>query len=127
MDTLELHPQPHPNQQIRRIGIDNIMWGADYPHVEGGWPNSWKEIRQAFATLDEGDRRKMLGENAMRFYGFDPDVIGSLVARIGPPEGALVGDEAPAGPSPFNEHDFTNGWVNTYGGFARNMRWSLDS
>jgi hypothetical protein len=102
------------------------MWGADYPHVEGGWPNSWEEIKQAFATMDDVERRKMVGENAMRFYGFDPSVIEPLVARIGPPDGALVNDVVPKKTFDFTVHDFTNGWVNTYGGFARNMRWSLD-
>ena len=23
-----------------RIGVDRIMWGADYPHIEGTWPHS---------------------------------------------------------------------------------------
>ena len=114
-------------QQIRRLGLDNVMWGADYPHVEGGWPNSWKEINLAFATLDDRDRRGLIGETALRFYNFDPDVIGPLVSRIGPPEGTFDNDTAPEPTTVFTEHDFTNGWVNTYGGFARNMRWSLDA
>lgn len=113
-------------QEARRLGIDTIMWGADYPHVEGGWPHSWQEIRQSFATVDDADRRKMVGENAARFYRFDPQVIAAQVARIGPPEGTFVNDTAPP-QSEFTVHDFTNGWVNTYGGFARNMRWSLES
>ena len=23
-----------------QIGVDRIMWGADYPHIEGTWPHS---------------------------------------------------------------------------------------
>ena len=113
-------------QQARRLGFETVMWGADYPHVEGGWPHSWQEIRQAFATVDDQERRQMVGENAARFYRFDPQLIESLVARIGPPAGTFISDEVPERPE-FSVHDFTNGWVNSYGGFARNMRWSLDN
>ena len=113
-------------QQARRLGFETVMWGADYPHWEGGWPHSWQEIRQAFATVDDQERRQMVGENAARFYRFDPQLIESLVARIGPPAGTFISDEVPERPE-FSVHDFTNGWVNSYGGFARNMRWSLDN
>jgi predicted TIM-barrel fold metal-dependent hydrolase len=113
-------------QEARRLGVETVMWGSDYPHVEGGWPNSWQEIRQAFATVPEEDVRRMVGENAVRFYGFDPQILEPLVTRIGPPAGTFATAETPA-PSNYTVHDFTNGWVNTYGGFARNMRRSLDS
>jgi hypothetical protein len=40
--------------------------------------------------------------------------------------GEVLSPESP-GSSNYTVHDLTNGWVNTYGGFARNMRRSLDS
>lgn len=53
------------------IGEDNILWGNDYPHHEGTWPHSAEVIEQTMAKLTEAQRRKALGENAARLYGFE--------------------------------------------------------
>ena len=31
------------------VGIDRIMWGADYPHSEGSYPYTTEALRAAFA------------------------------------------------------------------------------
>ena len=47
-----------------RIGVDHIMWGSDYPHLEGTAPFSHEAIRMTFAGVPEPEVRAMLGENA---------------------------------------------------------------
>ena len=71
---------------VRRyeIGVDNIMWGNDFPHSEGTWPNTKEWLRSAFWDVPVDETRKMLGLNAAEFYNFDVAALAPLVARIGP-------------------------------------------
>ena len=66
------------------IGVEKIMWGADYPHVEGTTPYTREALRFTFADIDPDDVRKMLSENAAAFYGFDLDYLDDIAARVGP-------------------------------------------
>ncbi len=51
------------------IGIDNIMWESDFPHVASYYPRSWENIERVLEGVLEGDRRKLLWENATKVYG----------------------------------------------------------
>ena len=51
------------------IGIDNIMWEADFPHVAAYYPDSWGSIERVLKGVPEHERRKLLYENAIRVYG----------------------------------------------------------
>jgi hypothetical protein len=66
------------------IGIDRIMWGADYPHHEGTCPLTKKAMRHNFAGMPEHEVRQLLGENAAECYGFDLDSLQDVADRIGP-------------------------------------------
>lgn len=49
------------------VGDDNVMWASDYPHFDCTFPGVVEEVREAKvppATMD-----KILGKNAVRFYG----------------------------------------------------------
>ena len=67
-----------------RIGVDHIMWGSDYPHLEGTAPFSKEAIQMTFADVPEDEVAAMLGGNAARIYGFDLDVLDPLAAEFGP-------------------------------------------
>ena len=67
-----------------RVGADRIMWGSDFPHLEGCWPYSRDHLRLAFAGVPEPDVRAMVGGNAARVYGFDLDALAPLAAAFGP-------------------------------------------
>ena len=54
---------------VHLVGEDNIMWGSDYPHEDGIWPDSMKLIEQDLGRLDEKVRRKITYENAGKLYG----------------------------------------------------------
>ncbi len=66
------------------IGVDNIMWGNDFPHPEGTWPHTKEWCRETFWDCPVDDTRRLLGLNAAEFYGFDVDKLAPLVERIGP-------------------------------------------
>ena len=53
------------------IGSDRLLFGNDYPHLEGCWPNSEEVLQRTMSALDENERRMVLGENAAKLYGFD--------------------------------------------------------
>jgi len=53
------------------IGIDNLMWEADFPHVASYYPRSWDAIERVLEGVSAGDRRKLLYENALRVYDLE--------------------------------------------------------
>ncbi len=55
---------------VRLVGEDNIMWGSDYPHPDGIWPDSHEFIQKDLALLDARAVRKITCENAGKLYGF---------------------------------------------------------
>jgi len=51
------------------IGVDNIMWSSDYPHINSSWPESRASIDRHFKDCTEEEKRKMMGGNAAKLYG----------------------------------------------------------
>ncbi|MCW2799784.1 MAG: amidohydrolase 2 [Aeromicrobium sp.] len=75
-----------------QVGVSNLMWGTDYPHVEGTWPHTSLALRHAFADVPEDEARLMLGETAVKVYGLDRPTLRSIADRIGPfPEDLSAG------------------------------------
>jgi predicted TIM-barrel fold metal-dependent hydrolase len=54
---------------LDKIGEDTLMWGSDYPHPDGTWPDSREFIARQFANVPAATRAKLLRENAARIYG----------------------------------------------------------
>ena len=50
------------------IGIDNIMWESDFPHVASYYPKSWDAVERVLDGVSAEDRKKLLYENALRIY-----------------------------------------------------------
>jgi uncharacterized protein len=50
------------------IGIDNILWESDFPHITSTYPNSWAAVEHSLAGVPIADREKMLFRNAARLY-----------------------------------------------------------
>jgi uncharacterized protein len=48
--------------------VDTLMWGSDYPHTDGIWPESTKYIDEQFTGLAADDVHKITCENAAKFY-----------------------------------------------------------
>ena len=57
------------------IGVDNMMWGSDYPHSESTFPQSRKILAQILAGVPEDDYARIVGGNTARLYHFDMERI----------------------------------------------------
>lgn len=55
-------------------GVDRFLWGNDYPHDEGTWPESQPSIDLIRTALGKGASRVLYG-NAAELYGFDVDYL----------------------------------------------------
>jgi predicted TIM-barrel fold metal-dependent hydrolase len=54
---------------IEDMGIETLMWGSDYPHPDGVWPESAKYIDDQFSHLPADVKYAMTCGNAAKFYG----------------------------------------------------------
>ncbi len=55
---------------LHLIGEDNVMWGSDYPHGDGVWPDSHMWMEKDMGRLSPEVRRKLTRDNAGKLYGF---------------------------------------------------------
>jgi predicted TIM-barrel fold metal-dependent hydrolase len=53
------------------IGVDNLMWGSDYPHVESTWPKSQEILDDILEGVPEDEKQKIVTGNAARLYGIN--------------------------------------------------------
>ena len=53
------------------IGVDNILWGSDYPHPESTFPYSRQVLEELLAECNEEEKAKIAGANADRVYRLD--------------------------------------------------------
>ena len=74
-------------EEIRRRhvnGINALMWGTDYPHPEGSWPNTVERLENDFRDVSIEDTRRLLGINAVECYGLDFQGLNAVASRVGP-------------------------------------------
>ncbi len=67
-----------------QLGVDRLMWGADYPHHEGTFPHTDLALRLSFGDVPEAEVRAMTSLNAADVYGFDLDYLQTIADKIGP-------------------------------------------
>jgi predicted TIM-barrel fold metal-dependent hydrolase len=53
---------------VEHLGADYFIWASDYPHIDASF-GVVRELTGRLAPLPEDARRKVLGQNAQRFYG----------------------------------------------------------
>lgn len=53
---------------LKHLGEDNVMWGSDYPHPDGIWPDSQEFLKNELAEVSPQVRRKVTRDNAMKLY-----------------------------------------------------------
>jgi hypothetical protein len=91
------------------IGVATLMFGRDYPHPEGTWPNTLDWLRAAFAGVAEADLRAIVGGNAIRCYGLDAPALAPVAARVGPEVEDVLGDR-PVDPAVVREFEKRGGF-----------------
>jgi predicted TIM-barrel fold metal-dependent hydrolase len=86
------------------VGVDRLMWGADYPHHEGTWPHTELALRRNFANMPYDEIKKITSQTAAAVYHFDLAFLGSLASTLGPKvtdvERPLDVAECPESPCP---------------------------
>jgi len=50
------------------LGEDNVMWGSDFPHPDGIWPDSREFVARELGHLPQATRRKLVCDNAAKLY-----------------------------------------------------------
>jgi predicted TIM-barrel fold metal-dependent hydrolase len=71
---------PYGIENRHRVGVDRILWSSDYPHAGADWPYARERIATQLRNVADDERRKILYENACRFYGLDSQ---DLAKRLG--------------------------------------------
>jgi predicted TIM-barrel fold metal-dependent hydrolase len=56
--------------QLRNLtGVEALMWGNDYPHIEGVFPDSQAVVEKQFEGVPEDEILAMVHDNAAKLYG----------------------------------------------------------
>jgi predicted TIM-barrel fold metal-dependent hydrolase len=66
------------------LGVDRLVWGSDYPHLEGTWPHTVEHLGRAFEAVPRAEVARLIGLNAASVYGFDVDRLAALASEYGP-------------------------------------------
>jgi predicted TIM-barrel fold metal-dependent hydrolase len=66
------------------VGADRLLWGNDYPHDEGTWPESQAMIDAIRAAMPPQSAQQVLAGNAAELYGFDLDYLAAHKSLIRP-------------------------------------------
>lgn len=53
---------------IDDIGVDNVMWSTDFPHLECSWPDSVPMTQEMFHGRSEAERWKVTAGNAIKYF-----------------------------------------------------------
>jgi predicted TIM-barrel fold metal-dependent hydrolase len=57
-------------QNLHLIGVDKLMWEADFPHNDGNWPDSRKLLAEALVDVPDDEAAKIAELNARELYRF---------------------------------------------------------
>ena len=80
-------------QAFREGFVDNVLWGRDYPHIEGAFqvapkgaePITHLSLRNSLSRVPKPAALAMAGENAVRAFGLDRAKLVAVAARINAP------------------------------------------
>jgi L-fuconolactonase len=73
---------PFFEHAVQIFGPDRLMYGGDWPIcvLSGGYDAAWERLSALFDGLDAGDRHKILGGTAEKFYSISSDRLAA--ARV---------------------------------------------
>ncbi len=76
--SFELEESMLPNV-MERVGEEKLLYASDYPHWDTGWPNTVKKVMSR-EDITDGQRQKIMCENARRFYGLSVEATPAAVS-----------------------------------------------
>jgi predicted TIM-barrel fold metal-dependent hydrolase len=85
-----------------KIGVENLMFGVDFPHFETTTPNTkeWLQATWGASGVTRDEARRMAGATATEVFGFDPARLAEIAGQIGHP----VDDVIRVPTTPFSAH-----------------------
>jgi hypothetical protein len=69
---------------MRKLGLNKVMWGSDYPHNEGTTPFTRESLRRTFHDWTPDELDQVFTTTAAEVYGFDVAAIEQLAVGVGP-------------------------------------------
>ena len=76
--------RPAEADAVRELGVDRVMWGSDYPHIEGSYPHTHEHLRLTFSQMTREETTTMLTDNAAKIYKFDLEALAPLAEQYCP-------------------------------------------
>jgi predicted TIM-barrel fold metal-dependent hydrolase len=61
---------------LQFTGDQSLMWGCDYPHLEGTWPHSLRYLEAQMTNVPDESVQRILWGNAAALYGVEVPEIG---------------------------------------------------
>jgi predicted TIM-barrel fold metal-dependent hydrolase len=52
------------------VGVDNLLWGSDYPHAESTFPRSRQIVERILKDVPQEEKARIAGRNAATLYHF---------------------------------------------------------
>ncbi len=62
------------------LGVGNMMWGSDFPHVEGTYPSSRKHLARLFGSVARKEVEAIVGMNAVAMMNFEVEKLAQTAA-----------------------------------------------
>ena len=60
---------PFGVEAIRRIGVERVLWGSDFPHVRSIGLDAHDRLEGIFDGLSPADQQKLVADNVAKLYG----------------------------------------------------------
>ena len=60
---------------LAHTGVAPLLWGSDFPHAEGTYPNSRRVVRELFTDVEPAQAAAMLGGTAAELFSFEAEVL----------------------------------------------------
>ena len=51
------------------VGVENLMWGSDYPHTDSTWPCSIDVLGELFEGIEPEHKSRITHDNVRELYG----------------------------------------------------------
>ncbi len=64
-----------------KVGVENIAWGSDYPHLEASWPYTAEHLKNTFGGIDIDEVAQMLTYTSAKLYHFEVDKLRALADK----------------------------------------------
>jgi predicted TIM-barrel fold metal-dependent hydrolase len=83
---VQLHGHARDWSRLDEIGVENLVWGSDFPHAESTWPDSMRYLGEQIGRHNVAPDKveTILARNPAAIYGFDLGKLQKIADRVGP-------------------------------------------